>query len=186
MKLRPNLTVQLGLRDEFTSGWNEELGRASNYIPGPGGILQTAPMVGDSVFTKNNAKHLLAPRVGLAWDPFKNGKTAIRAGYGMYYSLIDDLSFLLNSVPPYNGTVNYSGALSSFLPVIQNAPVPVSLRMTRRTRAICTTYAPYGIQPDAKTPTVQEWRLSVEQQLSQSTVLRVSYIGSQVSAITVW
>ncbi len=176
MKVRPNLTIQLGLRDEFTTGWNEELGRASNYIPGPNGVLETAPMVGNSVFTKNNAKHLLAPRVGLAWDPFKNGKTAVRAGYGMFYSLIDDLSFLLNSVPPYNGTVNYSGALSSFLPVIQNGPVPVSCGPG--VPAPCTTYAPYGIQPDAKTPTVQEWRLSVEQQLSQSTVLRVSYMGS--------
>ncbi len=53
-------------------------------------MLQTNPVVGNSVFTQNNATHLFAPRVALAWDPFGNGKTAIRAGFGTYYSLIDD------------------------------------------------------------------------------------------------
>ena len=62
-------------------------------------------MVGNSVFTQNNAKRLFSPRIGLAWDPFGNGKTAVRAGFGTYYSLIDDLAFLLNSLPPYNGSV---------------------------------------------------------------------------------
>jgi hypothetical protein len=176
IKVRPNLTIELGLRDEFTTGWNEESGRASNYIAGANGILETAPIVGNSVFTKNNAKHLLGPRAGLAWDPFKNGKTVIRAGFGTYYSLIDDLSFLLNALPPYNGSLTFSGALSSFLPIIPNAPVPASCGPGVPTP--CTTYAPEGVQGNAQTPTVQEWRLTVEQQLSRDTVLRVSYVGS--------
>ncbi len=175
MKVRPNLTVQVGLRDEFTNGWNEESGRASNYLPS-NGVLETTPLVGNHEFTQNNAKHLLGPRAGVAWDPFKNGKTAIRAGYGMFYSMIDNLSFLLNSAPPYNGTVTYAGALSSFTPIIPNAPVAPSCGPGIPTP--CTTYAPYGVQSNAQTPTVQEWRFSVEQQLTPSTVLRVNYMGS--------
>ena len=42
----------------------------------------------------------------------------------------------------------------------------------------CTTYAPQGIQADAKTPTVQEWNFTVEQQLNRNTALRVAYVGS--------
>ena len=98
IQLTPRLTVRLGLRDEFTTGWNEAFGRAGNYITDANGVLVTTPLTGSSAFTTNNAKHLLSPRVGIAWDASGNGKTAIRAGFGTYYSLIDALSFLLNSI----------------------------------------------------------------------------------------
>jgi hypothetical protein len=107
MRLRSNLTLRLGLRHEFTNGWNEKFGRAANYVTDANGVLRTDPLVGKSAFTGNNAKWLLGPRAALAWDPFGKGKTAVRAGFGMYYTLIDNLSFLLNSLPPANGSVTY-------------------------------------------------------------------------------
>ncbi len=176
IKLRRNLSLQVGLRQEFTTGWNEKSGRASNYITDANGVLLTAPMVGDSVFTQNNAKKLFSPRVGLAWDPWGNQKTAIRAGFGTYYSLIDALSFLLNSLPPYNGSAAFTGSLPALLPITPNVPVPQSCGPG--VPQPCTIFAPQGIEPDAKTPTVEEWNLSVEQQLSHSMALRVSYVGS--------
>src|SRR5581483_10245155 len=53
IKLRPNLTLQAGLRHEFTTGWNELSGRASNYITGSDGVLLTNPLVGSSVYSQN-------------------------------------------------------------------------------------------------------------------------------------
>jgi hypothetical protein len=176
IKLRPRLTLQLGLRHEFTNGWNEVSGRAANYIPDSNGILITTPRVADSVYTQNNSKNLFGPRVGLAWDVFGNGKTAIRAGYGTYYTMIDALSFLLNSLPPYNGSITFSGLLQSFTPITPNAPVPPSCGPG--VPAPCTTYAPQGIEAGAKIPTVQQWNFSIEQQLSRNMALRVGYVGS--------
>ena len=167
IKLTRNLTFQAGLRYEFTTGWNEESGRAANYLTDSNGVLITAPRVASSAFTQNNATHLLGPRAGLAWDVFGNGATAIRAGYGMYYSLIDDLSFLLNSIPPYNGSVSKVGLLPALVPITPGVQPPPG-----------TIYAPQGVQPDAKTPTVQEWNFTVEQRLSRNTALRVAYVGS--------
>jgi hypothetical protein len=177
IKLRTNLTLQVGLRHEFTTGWNEESGRASNYLTDASGVLITTPRVGGSAFTQNNATRLFSPRAGLAWDAFGNGRTSIRAGFGTYYSLIDDLSFLLNSLPPYNGSVSYAGVpLASVLPVTPGVPPAASCGPG--IPQPCTIFAPQGVQPNAKTPTVQEWNFTIEQELDKNTVLRLAYVGS--------
>src|SRR5665213_3758049 len=179
IKLRPNLTLRAGLRDEFTNGWNEADGRAANYVTDANGVLVTNPVVGNSVFTQNNATKLFGPRVGLAWHPFGNGNTAVRAGFGTYYSMIDNLAFLLNSLPPYNGSATFVGALSSFTPITPGVQPPASCTGGPNVPVRgCSIFAPQGVQPDAKTPTVQEWNLTIEQHLSSNTVLRVAYVGS--------
>jgi hypothetical protein len=102
--------------------------------------------------------------VGSVWKR----ATAVRTGFGVYYSLIDDLSFLLNSLPPYNGAVSYNNVpLASVLPVIPGVPPPPS-----------ATFAPQGVQPDARTQAVAEWNFTVERQLVRNTVLRLAYVGS--------
>ncbi len=176
IKLRKNLTVRLGLRHEFDTGWNEVSGRASNYVTDANSFLITTPVVGNSIFSQNNAKLLFAPRVGLAWDPFGNGKTAVRSGFGTYYSMIDALAFLMNALPPYNGTASFTGSLPSLLPVTPGVQPPPSCGPG--IAQPCTTFSPEGVQPNAKTPTVEEWNLTIEQQLDSSTALRVAYVGS--------
>jgi len=177
IKVRRNLTVQAGIRHEFTTGWNEVSGRAANYVTDANGVLLTNPRVGESVFTQNNARWLISPRIGLAWDPFGNGKTAIRAGFGTYYSLMDALSFLLNSLPPYNGSIAFNNVpLSSFVPILLSVPQPPTCGPG--VPKPCSIYAPQGVQTNAQTPTVEKWNFTLEQQLGPSTVLRVAYVGS--------
>src|SRR6185295_15947433 len=140
------------------------------------GVLLTDPQIGKSVFSKNNAKSLFAPRLALAWDPFGKGKTSIRAGYGMYYTLIDNLAFLLNSLPPYNGSITFTGALSSFLPITSGVQPPTACGPG--VPAPCSTFAPQGIEAAAKTPTVNEWNLTIEHQVGANMAVRVGYVGS--------
>src|SRR5258708_24918393 len=91
IRLRPSLTLSLGFRDEFSTGWNEAYGRAANYTYS-GGVISTQPNVGNSLFTVNRAKFLPQPRICLAWSPFGR-KTVGRAGFGMYNALQDALGY---------------------------------------------------------------------------------------------
>src|SRR5437660_1139926 len=107
IRLRPNFTLRAGLRDEFTNGWNEKYGRAAQYLLDANGVPTSDPVtsathIGSSTFLDNKATRLFSPRVGIAWDVFGNGKTSIRSGFGMFYSLMDNLSFQMNFVAPYN------------------------------------------------------------------------------------
>jgi hypothetical protein len=176
IRLRPNLTLELGIRHEFTSGWNEVAGRAANYITDSRGVLLTDTRIGNAALTENNATHLFGPRVGIAWDPFGDGKTAIRAGFGTYYSLLDSLS-KLNALPPFNGTLAFANVpLSSVVPIVPGTPPQPSCGSSAA--ANCTIYSPQGVQPDAKTPTVQRWSFRIERQLGGNTALRAGYVGS--------
>lgn len=174
IRLTNRLNLEAGLRYEFTTGWNALQGRAADYVT-QNGVLLTAPVVGNSVFTTNNAKKLFSPRVSLAWDVFGTGSTAIRAGFGTYYSLIDDLAFLLNSLPPYNGSYTFTGQLSSIAPINSSFSEPTC---GPGVATPCATYAPQGVQPNAKTPTVEEWTFGIEQKLNVNTALRLTYVGS--------
>src|SRR5262249_19016628 len=89
-------------------------------------------------------------------------------GFGTYYSLIDNLAFLVNSDPPYNGAASFSNvSLPSILPIVPGvSPGPG------------TIFAPQGVQANAKTPTVEEWSIRLEQQLTPNMALRIGYIGS--------
>ncbi len=179
MHLLPRLTLMLGLRHEFTTGWNEISGRAANYMT-DGNVRCSAhhtPRRKSSILTQNNMQRLFSPRVSLAWDVFGNGKTAVRAGFGTYYSMIDALNFLMNSLPPANGSLSFANqALLPLLPIVPGAPVPPSCGPG--IPQPCTTYAPQGLQPDAKALTVQEWNFTVEQKIAKGTSLRVAYVGS--------
>ena len=165
VKLRKNLDVRVGFRFESTNGWNESHGRASNYVFDSNGVIETNPRVGDSVFTVNRAKFMPEPRVGLAWDPFGQGKTSIHAGFGMYRALLDNLDYRLDQTAPFNTTLT-----------LKNVPVE-GLDIPGATAA-GSKISPSGIQPDTYTPTVITWTVKVEQQLIRDTAVAVGYVGS--------
>jgi Carboxypeptidase regulatory-like domain len=163
-RISPKLTLTLGFRDEFTTGWNEAHGRAANYTFA-NGVISTQPHVGDSLFTVNNAKFLPQPRMGVAWSPF-SAKTVIRAGFGMYHDLQDALGYRADQNAPFNPT--YSTPLSvSQLPINPAGPFPGTPKLV-----------PGGVQPDMQTPTLISYSLRIQQQLSPNTSLTVGYVGS--------
>ena len=98
IRLKPTLTVSLGFRGEFSTGWNEAHGRAANYTFS-NGVISNLPHIGSNTFTTNNAKFLPEPRIGVAWSPLHD-KTVIRAGFGMYNELLDALGYRMDQNAP--------------------------------------------------------------------------------------
>jgi len=167
IRVTPKLTLSIGFRDEFTTGWNEAHGRAATYTY-PNGIISTQPQIGNSAFTVNNGKFLPQPRAGLAWSPFSNKHmTVIRAGFGMYNDLQDALGYRTDQNAPFNPTYSLPSEPVSQLPISTTAAVPATAKLV-----------PGGVQPDLQTPTLVSWSLRIQQQLSENTAVTVGYIGS--------
>ena len=163
-RISPKLTLSLGFRDEFSTGWNEAHGRAANYTF-TNDVINTQPNIGSSLFTKNNARFLPQPRVALAWSPFGT-KTVFRAGFGMYNDLQDALGYRADQNAPFNPV--YSLALPvSGLPIDPSAPVPAGAKLV-----------PGGVQPDMRTPTLVSWSLRIEREISPNTAFTIGYVGS--------
>src|SRR5881296_3843486 len=196
IKLRPNLTVRLGLRDEMTSGWSEVNGHASTYIFDQAGFILTQPNIGKSALIENNALALWQPRVGVAWDPSGTGRWAVRAGFGIHNDLQDNLANRMNSNAPFNARLviqNTPLVDTSFVrsgqlvpPILRNGPLPSNSPGAPSCSAesplvspACSIYAPGGVDPDLHTPTTQEWSLEVQRGITQELALEVSYVGSQ-------
>ena len=183
IKLRTNLTLRLGLRDEMTTGWNEHTGRASNYLYDQNGVIETNPIVGPSAITQNNAIALWQPRVGLAWDPTGSGKWSVRAGAGIFNTLQDSLAHRLIVNPPFNSQLEIDNTpLLSFAPIPGGTlPPPACQTLAQLATAPkgCTVFQPGGLDPIMHTPTTQEWSLTVERAVTNNLKLQVGYVGSQ-------
>ena len=166
IRLNQRLTVSLGFRYEFSTGWNSSNGQASNYTY-PNGIIASQPTVGNSVFTVDNAQFLPQPRLGLAWSPLASNKTVVRAGFGMYDDLQDALGYRTDQNAPFNPTWSVPNVPVTSLPLSTSAAIPSTAHLV-----------PGGVQPDLKTPTLVSWSLRVQQQLTANTSLTVGYVGS--------
>jgi hypothetical protein len=164
-RISPKLTVSLGLRDEFSTGWNEAHGRAANYTFNDG-VISTDPHIGGSFFTENHAKFLPQPRIGVAWSPLSS-KMVLRANFGMYNDLQDALGYRADQNAPFNPVYTIANLAVSSLPIDPSAPVRATAKLV-----------PGGVQPDMRTPTLISWALRVDRELSPNTSLTVGYVGS--------
>jgi hypothetical protein len=165
-KFLTNLTVNLGIRYEMATNTTETRGRLGS-LPTP---TSPAAVQVNSFFSNNPTTKNFEPRIGIAWDPYHNGKTVFSAASGLYDIL--PLNYLLqlqviSSAPSYEeGRVTYSGSAGSGL-----FPVSPFYKTTPLLREI---YTP----PNAPRSYVIQSNASVQQQITQNTVLQVLYITS--------
>ena len=118
------------------------------------------PGVNRALVANNN--HNIGPRLGVAWDIFDTGKTALRIGGGQF--------FQRERVSPQVGLSN-TAPFSIGASVIRPLDTPVSL-------AGASTSPSGGRSPRGIAPNTWQWNVSIEQQLARNTALQVGYVGN--------
>ena len=162
-KVTPKLTLNLGLRYEFVTNPTEahnELNSILNFS------TDTTYTNVSHVFQNNPTYKNFDPRVGFAYDPFADHKTAIRGGFGIFHDLIPSSNFGGNfySAPP---SVNYT----------QNNPLYPTPFVGNVIPPVPTAGSGFNLYTDV-TPYMMQYNLNIQREIARNTVLSVGYVGS--------
>ncbi len=204
-KLLSNVTFTYGFRYEFFGVPTEVNNLLSTLAvppdgPAPFTFVRVGNGPGEAPLFHNEWKNI-EPRVAAAWDPFRNGKSSVRAGYGIYHDRIfGQLVSQLRGDPPYQmletqpcmGLLAFLGSLQSPTPAPQylqqcalSAQSPLST-FTPSTMVpcplpgqTCSPILPFLVDPNLRTPYAQTWNLGIQHEFYPTLLFEVNYIGSK-------
>ena len=172
--VRPNLTINWGVRYETASVITEVDGKLSNLR-----VLQNAPPVPflGSPYIQNPTKRNFEPRIGIAWDPFKDGKTSIRAGGGIF----DVLPLRVEMAPGVDGVYPFQHTLTNVGPLQPNDFVLGSTTPAGAFAdpAVAGSQIYYVVQFNPKRNYVAQWNLNIQREIFRDTTVLVGYVGSR-------
>jgi len=178
-KLRPNLSLNLGLRYEYTStpyGWTQQTLNS---------IADDAPLItfGSPQAPKNN----WMPRIGFAYSPGTSGNTSIRGGFGIAYDVLYDNIGVLERPPQIGSTVDCPdpacgtggvGGNGGFL--AQGGIPPLGLSgITVLDQPTARAFTSAQLPNHVKYPYAESWNLGVQRRFGQNYTAEVRYVGSR-------
>jgi hypothetical protein len=176
-KLLSNLTLNWGVAWQYYGVPFEVNNNFSALFANPSGA---APFTFQIVGPGSGAQLYLddysnwEPRVGIAWDPFKNGKTSIRAGYGIFHDrLFGNLFINARGNPPFQ---------QDFFDIPFDAVENISVPPTQVPSPVVQDGAfifPVLFDLNFRMPYSQAWNLSVQREFFRNLVVEVSYIGTK-------
>jgi hypothetical protein len=197
-KVSQRLTLNYGLRWEpwfptiFANGaiYNFSFDRynqgivSQTYPNGPPGLY----FPGDPGFPGLSGQHRkwkdFQPRVGLAWDPYGDGKTSIRASYGLFYDFAPSQMWFNTTVaPPFGDEIKLNSPAGGFANPwagFQGGnPYPIY------SHNLFTPHAPYITVNGYDMPTTEmhSWNLSVQRQLGADWLVSLSYVGNETEHV---
>src|SRR5580658_1340678 len=189
-KLRPNLTLNLGLRYEYQSGWSEVKNNLGSFDPtisnaAAGGALGAMWFAGEtSRTTLMQPKNVLLPRFGFAWTPV--GTTVVRGGFGVYALTWSMDDYGQGVGLGNNSTGSAADTTGGISPVTtldgpgtnSQTGLPLTYVVTNRSStAYNGTNVPYN-QYNLPVAKMYQWTASVERQLGTNMEAEIAYVAS--------
>jgi carboxypeptidase family protein/TonB-dependent receptor-like protein len=176
-KLTSNFTLTYGLRWEYYGVPFEAQNNLSTIFADPSGpapftFQLVGPGTGRTLY--KNQYDNFEPRVGFAWDVFKDGKTSLRGGYGIFHDrAFGNLIGNTRANPPFALTAfnNLGLPLSQVTPPSQvSVPNPYVVEDGY-------DYYVNTVDPFFKTPYSQNWNFGVQHAITPTLTLEVNYVG---------
>ncbi|MHB8753921.1 MAG: TonB-dependent receptor [Candidatus Acidiferrales bacterium] len=161
-KWKPNVTINLGVRYDWNSTPSEATNRISEFDPTTDAMVQVGTGGLNQPFQTNNKN--FQPRVGIAWDPWGDGKTSVRAGYALLTQQ-PTTNIISSGNPPFAIPLFASSNPSNI--TLENPP------------ANPRTVSPFTIAPNYHDAYAQDWNLTIQRELTNTLGIQVAYIGSK-------
>lgn len=194
-KIKPNLTLNLGLRWDVQPAPTDPQNRLSTWLPGsqstiipnaPAGLLFPGDSFNGSTLPRgmvDTRYHHISPRVGFAWDPFGDGRTAVRGAGGLFYGSVSGNEWNANSnFLPFAVRNTYSNpaSLTNVYADKTNFPNgnPYPYIYSPSNARFIYPAALQGIDPAYQWPYTYQFNLSVQQQFTRDLAMTVSYVST--------
>ncbi|AMY11746.1 TonB-dependent Receptor Plug Domain protein [Luteitalea pratensis] len=196
-RVNPRVTLTMGLRWDPNVPYTDANGRLAGYRPGQESQVYTNAPVGmlypgDAGFPDggyDSSWGLFAPRVGGAWDVTGDGKTSIRAGYGLFYDKPNSIT--TNSaanVGPFGTVARVDGnATTGFDNTWGTAtnPFPVDVYNVPSDAPVVLPFNAFSYAADMRPGKMHSWHVTGEREIFKATMLRVAYAGSRGDGLTI-
>jgi hypothetical protein len=185
-KILPNLTVSYGLRYQFNGVPFEQNNVLSTLLVPPSGtapfnfvVAGNGPGAVAKLYT-NDWKDF-EPRFAVAWDPFKSGKTSIRAGYGIFHDRVfGQLIGLMREDPPFQqiALVRDLNPMMGSFPTVTATPLPGTLVSSPIVNNEAGIF-PFVFNRNLRMPYSQNWNVGIQREPVQSLLIEVNYVGTK-------
>ena len=161
-KVRPNVTLELGLRYDWNMTPTERYDRFVVFDPVTRELVRVGSGI-DKVYKENNKN--FQPRVGIVWDPFGDGKTSVRAAYSLLADQpVTNVVTPLTSNPPLAIPLTFTGAVT-----FTNALLVAG----------AAGLAPANVDANFDNPYVQSWNLNIQRELGRDLAVSIGYFGTK-------
>jgi outer membrane receptor protein involved in Fe transport len=196
-RVSPRLTLTMGLRWDPNTPYTDVNGRLAGYRPGQESQVYTNAPVGmlypgDAGFPDagyDNSWGLFAPRVGFAYDVTGDGKTSLRAGYGLFYDKPNTITTNSAATQGPFGTVaradgNAANSLRNTWAGSTN-PFPVDIFNVPADAPVVLPFNAFSYAEDMRPGKMHSWHVTGEREIFKATMLRVAYAGSRGDGLTI-